>query len=360
LISPSINDLWINEENYPATFWIATHEGLSVVDYSNGIFSNSVSYTESDGLLSSEILSLGRDKLGVQYAASSSGINYHLNNVWNSIIYNEFPLSIPDFPIRKIRTHKESLYIATSGGIGRFVNSVDGISGASRWTSEYGMSPLSGDITAIFVDSKGKQWFGTSEGLQKHEGLYAKADWSLFTTEDGLVNNYILDINESGSGDIWVATQGGISIYNNSTWTSLQRNDGLICDTVYDIAFDTDESVWLATHEGVSHYKNSSFENYIVGLEKVNNLIPFKIINSPDRDKVDFVFDLTESQFVNLSVFNISGQLVSIVGNRRLPAGRNTLSLQLNSENSNDQRGIYIYRFQSPELNISGKFLLIR
>jgi ligand-binding sensor domain-containing protein len=357
---PSINDLWLDEAKLPATIWLAASGGLTVAEYSMGEFSNTTSYTLSDGLLGNDILSLGRDNLGTQYAASSAGINFRENNTWNSIIYSAFPGNIPNAPVRKIHTHNDSLYVATSGGIGRFVNTVDGITGASRWTSEYGITPLSGDITAVFVDSKGNQWFGTSAGLEKHEGSYAKSGWSLFTVSEGLVNNYILDINESPTGEIWVATKGGVSIYKNPGWQSIQRNDGLVCDTVYDIAFDQDGSAWLATHKGVSHYLSGSFENYIAGLDKIKDILPMRIDILPGGEQVDFVFDLSKPQWISLSVYTISGQLVSVIGSKTLPAGRNTLSWKLFPGTLNSQQGIFIIRFQSPDLVFSNKFLLIR
>ncbi len=356
---PSINDLLLDEANVPATIWIATTGGLTVADYSGGEFSNPVSYAQSNGLLGNEILSLSRDKLGTQFAAASAGINYLENTIWNSIVYSFFPANIPNAPVRKIYCHKDSLYVATSGGIGRFVNTVDGITGASRWTSEYGISPLSGDITAVFVDSKGNQWFGTSAGLEKHVGTYAKSGWSLFTVSEGLVNNYVLDINESPMGDIWIATKGGLSIYKNPVWQSLQKKDGLVCDTVYDIAFDKDGSVWLATHKGVSHYQSGSFENYVAGLEKGNKLFPFEIVYFPGKDNVEFVFDLIKPQWISLSVYSVSGQLLSILNNKTLPAGRNTLSWKHHSNHQITSRGIYIIRFQSPDLIYSKKFILI-
>ena len=360
LVSPSINDIWIDESNNKMTFWVATQGGLSVADYANGVFSNSTSYTTSNGLLGNNILSIGRDILGVQYAASATGINYLSNNTWKDILYNDFPSNIPNKPVSTIHVHKDSLYVGTSGGIGRFINTVDGITGASRWTSEYGISPLSGDITSVFVDSKGNQWFGTSIGLEKHEGTYAKSGWTLFTEAEGLINNYIQSINETKTGDIWVATKGGVSIYSNSLWQSLQRKDGLVCDTVYDIAFETDGSAWLATHKGVSHYKSGVFENYTTGLEVFKGIQPAKITCERISDEMVFSFDLNQSQQVTITIYSITGLTIAKIGGDRLPAGKNVLSWKINHHNGSAQQEIYVYRFQSHNQNTSGKFLLLK
>jgi ligand-binding sensor domain-containing protein len=359
LASTSINDIWIDEADTKMVFWVATQDGLSTADFIPGGFSNPATYTQSDGLLANNIVSLGRDNLGTQYAASADGINYLSNNVWKTIKYSSFPASIPNAPVKTIHVHKDSLYVGTSGGIGRFVNTVDGITGATRWTSEYGISPLSGDITAVFVDSKGNQWFGTSVGLQKHEGLYAKSGWSLYTETEGLVNNYILSVNESASHDIWVATKGGVSILKNEAWQSLHRKDGLVCDTVYDIAFEKDGSAWLATHNGVSHYKSGEFENYFTGIRAIKNNLPLRITCNQKDDLVQFTFDLTVSQPVTITIYSISGQALAKIGGKMLPAGKNVLEWKFSSQNQKAKQGIYVYQFTSRTMITSDKFILL-
>jgi ligand-binding sensor domain-containing protein len=360
LVSTFINDILVDDTNGQMTFWIATHEGLSVADYANGEFLNSTSYTQLNGLLANDILSLGRDNQGIQYAATTSGINYLSSNRWNTITYGYYPDNIPNAPVRSVHCYKDSLYVATSGGIGRFVNTVDGMTGASRWTCEYGISPLSEDITAVFVDSKGNQWFGTSVGLQKHEGTFAKSGWSQFTQADGLVNNYIQAIREAPSGDIWVATRGGVSYYANRQWQSLQQRDGLVCDTVYDIAFEKNGSAWLATHKGVSHYHTGTFSNYIASLENIESASKMQIKYLRGSDQVDFVFYLTRSQRVIMTIYDITGKALSTMGGSILPEGSNVLTWPLNQQRLNTPTGLYIYRFQSSDLNLSDKFFVIR
>ncbi|MCX6225313.1 MAG: hypothetical protein NTV01_11300 [Bacteroidia bacterium] len=360
LVSPFINDIYIDEANGQMTFWIATRGGLSVAEYALGEFSIRFTYNQLNGLLGNDILSLSRDNQGTQYAASISGINYLSSSIWKSITYSAYPDNIPDAQVRVIHARKDSLYVGTSGGIGRFVNTVDGMTGATRWTSEYGISPLSADITAVFVDSNGNQWFGTPVGLQKHEGSFAKAGWSQFTVADGLVNNYIQAISEAPTGDIWVATNGGVSIYSDRKWKSLQQKDGLVCDTVYDIAFEKDGSAWLATHKGVSHYKSGSISSHIASLENAKNELNLLISFVRGADQVDFIFYLTQSQSVNITIYDISGKVISKVGGNILPVGRNVLTWPLYQQSLKTQLKLYIWRFQSSDLSISDKLFLIR
>lgn len=62
------------------------------------------------------------------------------------------------------------------------------------------------DITyGIFQDKEGYIWIGTDDGLVKYDGQ----DFKLFSTDDGLRTNFIIDIKQNKNGDILLATWGG-------------------------------------------------------------------------------------------------------------------------------------------------------
>lgn len=62
------------------------------------------------------------------------------------------------------------------------------------------------DITyGIFQDRSGFIWIGTDDGLVKYDGQ----EFKLFSTDEGLRNNFVIDVNQSRNGDILVATWGG-------------------------------------------------------------------------------------------------------------------------------------------------------
>ena len=44
--------------------------------------------------------------------------------------------------------------------------------------------------------------------------LYSQQKWRLLTTEHGLSSNAVINIHQTENGDIWVATDQGIDLYN--------------------------------------------------------------------------------------------------------------------------------------------------
>ena len=65
-------------------------------------------------------------------------------------------------------------------------------------------------VNAILKDHKGLMWFATEEGLNKYDG-YRFATYKHNTKEKGSIcSNFVLDILEDKSGDLWVGTASGL------------------------------------------------------------------------------------------------------------------------------------------------------
>jgi streptogramin lyase len=228
------------------------------------------------------------------------------------LTYDEYALSMTNHPVKKLYLQSDTLYIGTGGGIGRFIVGVDGISGASRWTSTYGMTPLSGNILSIFVDHSGHQWFGTDSGVEEHIGFQAKENWNLYTTAEGLVNDHVLSIAEDESGAMWFGTQGGVSCMKEGVWTSYTREDGLTSDTVYDIAFDPDGSIWFATHTGISHLIGSTFRNQLTTIiEKQPTNPDFMVWFDALGREICITFQSEDQGIAYLTIHSLDGKLVT-------------------------------------------------
>ena len=157
----------------------------------------------------------------------------------------------------------------------------------------------SNTVLAIFEDSRGTMWFGTSNGVTRYDGK----NFQTFTTEDGLARNTIglifedqrgtlwfgngvlssvlerekitdmswmetplseLDItphNETPAGTIKPIRLKGVSRYDGHAFRIFTTADGLAYDTVKDIIEDKTGTLWFATGFGVSQYDGKNFDN---------------------------------------------------------------------------------------------------
>ena len=342
LVNNEILALEFEQSDSGPELWVGTIEGVSVVAYDVDGVTAATSYTVLDGLLNDSVNAITVDTRNNKFFGSRDGIIYFHSGTMDTIRYADYSSSMVNSPVNDLAHRSDSIYIAQTGGIGRLLSGVDGITGASRWTGDYGISPLSSNINCVTIDSKGHQWFGTDEGVEEHVGLKAKENWILYTTAEGLVDKYVESISEDEVGGMWFGTRGGLSRLFDATWTSYTVEDGLASDTVYDIAFDAD-TVWIATHRGISSLVDGQFSgNYTSISEKPAP--GFEMISSylPAEDAILLTFSLSQPGRVEARLYNVEGSLVGQWNNLPGAHGLNQVTLPLTVHGSRQvASGIY-------------------
>lgn len=109
------------------------------------------------------------------------------------------------------------LWIGTRGG---GLNRMDLRTGKiSHYTTSSGDAPISSnEILSLHISRDSTLWIGTSYGLNR---LISYEDgtcrFEAITTKDGLHNNTIHGIEEDGSGNLWLSTNYGLSVYTPGT-----------------------------------------------------------------------------------------------------------------------------------------------
>ena len=93
----------------------------------------------------------------------------------------------------------------------------------------------------------------------------------LFTTEDGLVRNWINRIRRDSRGYLWMCTVDGLSIFDGSRFKNFTTSDGLPNRLVNDVLETHDGEYLIATNAGVSRFHlvaqdgGGHFENFRIG-----------------------------------------------------------------------------------------------
>ncbi|HEX4373821.1 MAG TPA: two-component regulator propeller domain-containing protein, partial [Puia sp.] len=118
--------------------------------------------------------------------------------------------------------------------------------------TENGLSEL--NPNCILQDSRGFIWIGTADGLNRYDGYKFKIFRNDIKDATTIGNNYIQDIIEDKSGNIWVATVGGgLNKYdrNANQFHRYLHNEkdknSLSSDFISKIAFDGSGKIWVAT-----------------------------------------------------------------------------------------------------------------
>lgn len=100
-------------------------------------------------------------------------------------------------------------------------------------------------------------WVGTSFGLVRLQATQQR----LFTANDGLIENFVFDVEKGDHGILWVGTRSGFSrlrdgMTNIPKWDSFRPPDGLSQSTAQAVFEDREGSLWVGTKRGLNQFVN--------------------------------------------------------------------------------------------------------
>jgi len=234
----------------------------------------------------------------------------------------------------------DNLWIGTyNGGLWRWTSNDDGKTFKKVKFSYDSEDPnsLSNDIIRVIrQDSRGNIWIGTGDGLNKisfdqidRDTIHFEKFAHIVGDNKSLNHNYILDIIESQSGDIWIGTFGGglnrLEVGPDGSeyiFHSYTEADGLANNTIKSILEDEEGKIWLSSNKGLTRIspKDSTVFNFslIDGLQgnefseeaaftKKNGEMIFGGVNGFNiflPDQIVIKSNSPEIHFTNLYIFN--------------------------------------------------------
>ena len=249
--------------------WIASPDGATVTRLPIDDQTDAITYNpENASLISQNVLGVAAGKDTIRWIGTDKGISALSDDKWLTPDYDGYYTErmFVEYPITSMATNPkgDTLYAGMEGvGVARvYRDEVDGISGASVY-AQWGPIDLPSDyILSIYIATDGTKWFGTEEGIARHTGNITLDNWTVYTTDDGLVDNFVQAISGDEKGDIWFGTKAGISVFTDSSWISYTTDDGLASNNILSIATDKNGIVWIGTDVGISSYENEKFISY--------------------------------------------------------------------------------------------------
>lgn len=166
--------------------------------------------------------------------------------------------------------YKNELILATQRGIGLF----DIKNGTCSYLLPSDENKLNEEpITGIMLDRKERLWFSTHNKLFRYD-IQKKKIEKIRLDNQGNGNYYINKIYESSNGNIWIGTvRHGLylNIKGEKNFTCINTENGLINNFVIDISEDRKGNILIVTGNGLSCIKTG--KNEIVNINK-NKFIP--------------------------------------------------------------------------------------
>ncbi len=230
-------------------FWVSCLDiGYYVIDLEEKFV---YQFTPNEGLLGRFVITPFKDKDGLIWLSSNSGVN-----------------------IIDQSSGKNLQLTPDNGIIGRFVSSFSEDQSGRLWIGNSNgalvLNPdrttfgqyLSRDvfeegtgIARVFQDAKGSYWFGSNNGIM-YQLDEAKGELQRFEISKGPQQAFLY-IVEDNQGQIWAAKpQGGL--YNIDIKTARPGNftidNGLTSNSVWSTLEDMKGRIWIGTYEGIDIY----------------------------------------------------------------------------------------------------------
>jgi len=189
------------------------------------------------------------------------------------ISYSENKIDFKRIPIQKafssaIADHKERLWVGDAGSYA--------ILSGNNYEEEKSFPLIENLVSKCFYqDDEKNMWLGTEKGLYKLNGETGDI-LHIYQKKDGLANDFIYSIVSDDKGNIWCATNKGIScIYKNGKIINIYSSDGLQGDE-----FNTN-----------SYTKAADGELFFGGVNGVNSFYPDNMKSLSELPKI-FMADI--------------------------------------------------------------------
>lgn len=111
-------------------------------------------------------------------------------------------------------------------------------------------------IVSMLVDAKDRIWVGTWGGGLS---MFENGKFTTYTTEDGLLGNYLSMLKEEADGTIWAGSDRGLSKLvegpnGKISFANYTTLDGLYSKYTFSMVFTKDKSAWVGSFGGLTHF----------------------------------------------------------------------------------------------------------
>jgi signal transduction histidine kinase/CheY-like chemotaxis protein/sugar lactone lactonase YvrE len=96
-------------------------------------------------------------------------------------------------------------------------------------------------------------WVGTRKGLIRIGAN--DSDMTVFTTEDGLPNNSILDLDVDSEHQLWIGTENGAASFDQNKFEIFDEKNGLLGRRINAVHIARDQSKWFGSEKGITRLK---------------------------------------------------------------------------------------------------------
>ncbi len=228
--------------------WVFSYRGTGVGDQVTRWDSTGYSLMTPQGLENARYGIMSQHNLW--FADIWSGLYEYNYDSLGWFHYNNFPISLPEFPITAMNVDSTNTFWVALSNRNLWLYKDTVISKIKlfpeyppEWKAYYA-------ITAIAYDKDGTSWLGTTEGLIHYFG---KENFITYSSENSsLPSHVITSVRVDQQGRVWVATlDHGVCIWDGNDFIVYDTSNSIIgSNEVRDMEEDHDGNMWITTWGG--------------------------------------------------------------------------------------------------------------
>ncbi len=115
---------------------------------------------------------------------------------------------------------------------------------------------------SAWQEANGSVWFSSGGGSSTGVGLLQFKDdkLSIWGKDDGFKNRLINSVFHDREGNVWLATDRGLSRRRNQIIQGYSTADGLDHTEIYPIYRDSKDTIWVGSSKGLTTYRDGKFQ----------------------------------------------------------------------------------------------------
>lgn len=273
------------KEDAEGNIWVATADGLSRIHSNGQSITNYVDDEQNGNLSNANINTILITKDNNILIGTADGLNiYNRNNDSFEKIFNDNRL-VSNYIETLAEDNEGNIWVGTDNGISR-VNLQTGES-TSIQHNENLNSISDNEVYKLYYDNKGYMWVGTvNNGACKINLVNNQVTRysNIKNDENSLGGNFIKNFLRDRSGNMWIATEDGLSKYDDESdsFTTFKNKiydrNSLVDSNVFSLIQDETGLIWIGTYAGISifnpeseiqHYKSDPFDSTTIS----NNMV---------------------------------------------------------------------------------------
>jgi hypothetical protein len=108
---------------------------------------------------------------------------------------------------------------------------------------------------------------------------FKKGYWRTYSERDGLASKEVQKVLPLDNGTLWIATMGGLSIFDGARFKTLRKEDGLPDSRILNLHREPSGAIWICTANGVARFDPlSPTGKQIQSYTAADGLIPGRIV----------------------------------------------------------------------------------